>query len=255
VARVVGSPGIELTRKGATMKTLIGCIAALVSSAALADDRPVVTAGGGSEPQQRFSALGGSTVGAGANMLQADIGYPGAELSFVHGLRQDLDLGGRISVSGAYEGLMLAPAGGVKGQGLLKLRLLDARPVTLGLELAPGAFVYSTVYGTSGGTALGAAVKLGLAVTDRLGVGITTETPFFFAFAPLRVPSAYPFTARQVVYPAGLYVPLLAGGGVEYAVARNLLLTADAKMGPTLVTATSTAVFTLQAKAGMAWRL
>ena len=97
------------------------------------------------------------------------------------------------------------------------------------------------------------AVKMGIAATDALGVGLTLETPYWVSFAPLRLPN--PNGRGDVVYPAGLYVPILAGGGIEYAVLQNLLVTLDARMGPTFVTANSTAVFTVVAKTGIAWRI
>jgi hypothetical protein len=236
------------------MKTLIlwvTCMAAVPVLAA--KDRPGVTAGGDTGPQHRFSVLGGDTVGSGANVLEAALGFPGLDLTFVHGVRQDLDLGGRMTVNGAFEGLALAPATGVKGQALTKFRLLDAGRVKLGLELAPGAFLYSVPYSSAAGVELGAAVKMGIAATERLGVVAGVETPFFYAFAPLRVP--YPYRPGALVYPAGLYVPALFGGGVEYAVVPNVLLTANARMGPTFITASNLAVFTLQAQCGVAWRI
>jgi hypothetical protein len=237
------------------MKTLIAVMSVLTAAAAFAEDnKPVVTATQSTtEAPHHFSVIGGDTVGASANVLEASLGYPGLTLGYVHGMRRDLDLGARVELNGTYEGLTFAPSTGIKGQGVVKLRLLDAGRTSLGLELAPGLFAYNTRFGTAGGAVLGAGVKFGIAATDRLGIGIATESPFFFAFAPLRVADVS--GPGSVVYPGGLYVPILFGGGVEYALAPNLLLTGDVRMGPTFITATSTAMFTLQAKAGVAWRI
>jgi hypothetical protein len=237
------------------MKTLIAVLF-LAAATSYADDKPVATASQSStvtESPHHFSVIGGDTVGASANVLEASLGYPGLTLGYVHGMRRDLDLGGRVEVNGTYEGLTFAPTMGVKGQGLLKIRLMEAGRTNLGLELAPGLMAYNTRFGTAGGAVLGAGVKFGIRATDKLGIGIATESPLFFAFAPLRVPDVSgPYS---VVYPGGLYVPVLFGGGVEYAIAQNLLLTGDLRMGPTFITATSNAMFTLQAKAGVAWRI
>jgi len=238
------------------MQTILSCAVLLASAAAIAaeDNRPLVSTGVSTELKPRFSAIGGRTVGSGANLLESGIGYPGVHVGFVHGVRNDLDLGGRLTVNAAYEGLAPVLSTGFKGQGLLKLRLLDADRVSLGLELAPGAFVYTVPYYPAvGGVTLPVAVKMGIAATDALGVGLTLETPYWVSFAPLRLPN--PNGRGDVVYPAGLYVPILAGGGIEYAVLQNLLVTLDARMGPTFVTANSTAVFTVVAKTGIAWRI
>jgi hypothetical protein len=77
-------------------------------------------------------------------------------------------------------------------------------------------------------------------------------TPVFRANASFDLPFWITFSPSPVVG----YIPILFGGGVEYLVQRDLALTARLKMGPTIVTRSTTrnAFFTLYFLFGIAYR-
>jgi len=234
--------------------TRILSLALLFAVPALAGGKEVVVSTGTDAPaaRPRFSALGGKTLGAGADMLEAALGFPGLHVGYMHGLRNNLDLGGRISLNGAYEGMAPLFITGAKAQGVVKFNLLEKDKLSLALEAAPGIFAYSGWYQTAPGFTLPIAAKLGLTVTDLVGLAFVAESPLYFTFAPMRAPMA---RGPDIVYPAGLYLPLLAGAGVEIAALKNLLVTFDTRFGATYIAGNNTGAFTLAAKAGVAWRL
>jgi len=196
---------------------------------------------------QGWSVLGGQSMGEGANALTATVGYPGLSVGFLHGASPTVDLGFRLAVNYAYEGVTTTLAPGLKSEFQARFQLLDAGSVFLGLELGAGFFGYfasSPGLGSQGlGMSLPVGLTLGLPVASALVVNLSLEAPLFITFGTF----------------GGLTVPLLLGGGVEYFVDKRLAATLEVKMGPALYPvgfrAGSRADFALQANLGVAYKL
>jgi hypothetical protein len=114
--------------------------------------------------------------------------------------------------------------------------------VSIAATFEPGP-LFNVTYGVSyWGFALPLGVKVGVAASSALTLGLSFEVPVWVQFS-----SAPGFFA-------GWYVPFLPGVGVEYFIKSEVLVFAKARMGPTLKPYGS-AEFTLDVNLGVAWRL
>src|SRR5574338_229603 len=53
---------------------------------------------------QQWSVVTARTLGVNANALSGGVGFPGVHAQFMHGMLQQLDLGGRVSFNYGFEG-------------------------------------------------------------------------------------------------------------------------------------------------------
>jgi hypothetical protein len=192
-------------------------VVALVAGAAGAEERRVERAAqyGG----QGWSVLSGQTVGAGANALTAQLGYPGVSVGFLHGLAPNIDLGFRVGFNYGYEGIVTAVYPGIKAEVRMRIGLLDTGKLNLGLDLGAGGFGYFDRFGGAvAGMSIPVGLKLGIPVASALTAHVAIEAPMFVTFGGL----------------GGLTLPLLFGGGLEYFIDRNFALTFGVRMGPAL---------------------
>ncbi|MFN7130938.1 MAG: hypothetical protein ACK4N5_02575, partial [Myxococcales bacterium] len=158
-----------------------------------------------------------ATLTTGRSAAQLEVGWPGAYLTFLRGQNETLDVGGRIGFQYGFEGRPEEVFPGVQLAGTARLQLYrDARMVA-GVRASPGLLLYFPNR-----------------VTSILGVGIPVEAmggymilPNLSAHAGLSLPMSVLFMPR-----IAFYLPVQAGGGVEYRVDENLSLTADTRVGP-----------------------
>lgn len=191
-------------------------LAALLSSVALAAEQP--QKGEAASGGQMTSVLSGKSLGSGM-VVHGQVGWPGLSVSLLAGTGGPLDLGGRFSVVYAYEGItQTAGVPGLKLQGVLRLQLLDRGRFNLGLRFSPGVFFAFFPGDLEIGMPLPVDLALGIAVTPKLMINLGVDVPAFVAFGPY----------------GGLAVPLLLGGGVEFAIDRQLAITVNLRAGPSV---------------------
>ncbi|MCA2978778.1 MAG: hypothetical protein INH41_31195 [Myxococcaceae bacterium] len=206
---------------------------------AAGDEAPSTTTSPPATEGQRWSVVGGRTLGAGGNAVEASLGWPGLSVGYRRGVLGPLDVGARLTFDYALEGLptQVAPVG--KVQGLLRLRLLDAGAVSLGLTFEPGALFTVDRFGNGvPAVVLPLGLKLGYAVSSALSLGASFDAPLWV----------------QLGAGGGLNVPLLPGLGVEYFLRSELVAFFRARMGPTLRPSGGVEL-ALDAQLGVAYRL
>lgn len=207
-----------------------------IAVAALAAAAPAVAQGS----KARLSAFGGEPLPQGASIFHGQFGWPGLWLTFLHGASSRLSLGGRFSFDYGFESQLGNIDLGVKFQALVRLGLVDTGKVSIGLDLAPGLLLH---FGQAGlvtfGLPIPVAVVMGIPVNDAFSLHVAMEVPMLATLT------------GQV----GVYVPLLFGGGLEYALDRNLQITLALRMGPFIDAPRGRANFGLNALFGIAFRI
>ncbi|MCU0700870.1 MAG: hypothetical protein MUC96_30550 [Myxococcaceae bacterium] len=197
--------------------TALALVVALVVSAE--DAPPAATTSTTVSTGQRWSVVGGRTVGANGNVIEAGLGWPGLSVGYSRGVLDSLDLGVRLSFNYGLEGLVTRVLPGAKVQGVLKFRLLDKNALSLALTFEPGPLFAVDRFGN--GTvafSLPVGLKMGLAVSSALTLGFTFEMPLWIQFGA----------------GGGANLPLLPGLGLEYFIKSELLVFFRTRMGPTL---------------------
>ena len=188
-------------------------VALFSSSIAQTQEAPRSSYSGGT----RQSVLSGQTLGEGATSFHGQVGWPGLAFSLLHGVAPKVDFGGKLSLLYGYEGITrVDPLPGVKMQGVVKLNLLERGKLNFGLRFSPGLFFYFFDGYTQPGLTLPIDVVLGIAVAPNLMINVGIDFPIFVAFGEF----------------SGLVVPVLAGGGLEYFLDRNLGITFNVRAGP-----------------------
>lgn len=188
---------------------------------------------------QGWSLLSHQTIGQGATTLGVQLGFPGLTVGVLHGLQDRFDLGGRIALNYAHEGLTGSLHPSLKAEAVARLRLLETERIGIGLHLglgflagfapaSPAAFAMTLPVGLVLGLPIGAAIVANLGV----------EVPLFVSFGPF----------------GGLSAPILVGAGLEYFLDKSLVLSFNTRMGPALRSNRS-AEFALQAQLGVGLKL
>ncbi len=187
---------------------------------------------------QPWSAIGPKTVAPGGNVVEGSVGYPSISVSYLRGFSPGFNLGVRVGFVYGVEGMFRESAPGFKGQLLLKLRLLDAGRVSVGLTFEPGVFSYSSfLQGGRLGVALPVGVRLGIAASSALSVAVLVEFPMWIEFGQF----------------GGFNFPILTGGGAEYFITSQFAVFARARIGPTIRT-NRPAEVTFDASLGVGYR-
>ena len=217
-------------------------LSALLSAAVAVDDPALVPDQG-----QVWSVVGGRTVGERRGAFEFAVGFPDVSVAYLRGVAPRFDLGGRVSFVYAQEGMVRAVVPGLKLQGLLKFQLVNSGAISVAATFEPGPFFNVFPYGvfapypgvTLWGFALPLGVRVGVAASSALTLGISFDLPIWIQFGTL----------------GGVNVPLLPGVGVEYFVKSDVLLFAKVRMGPTIRPSPYTAELTLDANIGLGWRM
>ena len=217
------------------------CGLALVATPALAQissSDPVITRGG-----QGWSLYSGQTVGAGSDVIAAQLGWPGLWFTYLHGMASPLDFGVRLTaINYGFEGRTSEVVPGMKLQLVARISLLNQGRFNLGFEFAPGPLVYFRPFSvTQWGLALPLKLQMGLGVGSAMMVNFGLDFPMFVAFEAAGIPGS-------------LYLPILVGGGVEYFIDQRLAISFNLKMGPSIRTLPSATAFALDALIGVAYK-
>jgi len=192
---------------------------------------------------QGWSLLSSQTVGANANVLGAEVGFPGLRITFLHGVQDRFDVGGRFSVLYSYEGMVNVLQPELKGELYGRLKLVDTGHFGLAFNVGVGMFgVFAggtTVPAITMPLGLVAGIPIGSALIANFGL----EVPLFVTFGNF----------------GGLTVPVLVGAGLEYFVDKSLILSLNTRMGPainpTALWVGSSAVFDFELHLGVALKL
>ncbi|MGV3624629.1 MAG: hypothetical protein ACO1OB_27665 [Archangium sp.] len=219
------------------MKRFVLTALCLLSSFAVAeDDGKKLTQH--EETGQTWSVIGARTIAPGANLFVAEAGYPGLSVAYQRGIVSGLNLGGRVGFMYSLDGLVRDVVPGLKVQALLKFRFYDAGRISLGMTFEPGFFIGdSYLQGTRGGLNLPIGLRLGIAASSALAIGIQIEVPMWVEFGRF----------------GGFNAPILSGGGAEYFITSNLTLFAKVRVGPIIRTGRATEAG-FDASIGMGYR-
>ena len=214
-------------------RTLLLALALTAASAQAADTVSTPPPEG-----QTSSVLGGLTVGEGKSLVEGAVGWPGLHGSYLRGVAPYLDVGVRVSLDYGVQGLLSQVSPGLGVSGLVRFRLVRSGIVSLAVVFEPGPFFWVDRFGFAyAGFAVPLGVRLGIAASSALNVGLSFDVPLWVQFGPL----------------GGLNAPFLTGLGVEYFLKSDLSVFFKTRMGPTL-RPTQRAEFTFDALAGFGWR-
>jgi hypothetical protein len=187
---------------------------------------------------QTSSVIGGLTVGQGKNLVAGEVGWPGLHVSYLRGVASNLDIGVRISFDYGVQGLVSQVSPGLGVSGLVRFRLLQSGIVSLSAVFEPGPFFWIDRFGYAwAGFAVPLGVRLGIAASSALLIGLSFDVPLWVQFGPI----------------GGLNVPFLTGLGVEYFVKSDLSVFFKTRMGPAL-RPSQRAEFAFDGLVGVGWR-
>jgi hypothetical protein len=176
---------------------------------------------------QRWSVVGALTAGAGGNVVEGGLGWPGLSASYSRGLAPNFDLGVRISFNYALEGLVTRVLPGAKLQGLVKFRVVESGSLSVAFIFEPGPLFAVDRFGNSLiGLAVPVGLRMGLAVSSAITLGLSVDVPLWVQFGG----------------GGGVNVPILAGLGLEYFIKSELLAFFKTRMGPTILPGVSLAL-------------
>ena len=206
--------------------------------------------------------LSGGPLGIGSNAFLGEVGWPGLDLSLVHGQSERRDLGGTFAFVYGLEGVpVIAP--GLRLNAIVRLNLVDNGRYNIGLRTQPGFVTYFPSSGTytgkfctlSGGNAVNcythsSYVTFGLTFPIEAVVGINVH-PLFSLNIGLSLPMTLLF-----VPDVSFVMPIEPGFGIEYKVDSNLSVTFDARFGPSIfiIRGGSDAWFAFRTLAGVAYK-
>jgi hypothetical protein len=207
-------------------------LALLCSSAAFAQDEQVSATSDTSSGGSRWSVLSGQTVGRGNKVLHGQLGWPGASGAFLYGVNDRFDVGARLSLNYGIEGYF-AVMPGFKAQGVLRFNFVNNNQFNFGLSLEPGFYSHFSYYYSMFGIALPVGLNFGIRASSALMVNVGMDVPLSIAF--FSYPTNYPGYGGYYYYSgsnAVLMLPILVGGGIEYAINQRVALTYNMRFGP-----------------------
>lgn len=205
----------------------------LLPTAAIAQE----SAGAGRSGTQ-WSMLSARLLPQNANALHVQIGWPGISGTFRAGISEKLDVGARFSFNYGFENVAFVTPG-FKLQGVARLQLVDNPRFNLGLGFEPGVFFYFPGL-TIIGITMPIKLLMGIPVGNSLMLNLGMDMPFVVRFLPGTAVS----------------LQMLFGGGLEYALDRNMLLTFNTRFGPNIDFVTGgSASFAFELLMGVAFRL
>ncbi len=190
-----------------------------------------------------WSVLSGRTVGIDQNVIHGQVGWPGVSATLLHGMSPKVDIGGAFAFNYGVEGsTYVYPELTFRGVG--RLNLIDTPKYNIGLGTQPGLLL----------------VFPGSGVSAQVGIGIPVSFAAGFPISRELMVVAGADVAFDIFFSSGGYAvfPILFGGGVEYLIEPNLLLTFNLRLGPIVYTggsySGSGAVFGLNALIGLAYK-
>lgn len=185
-----------------------------------------------------WSVTSARLVPSGQSALHAQIGWPGLSATFRHGASSRFDVGARFSFNYGFENIAFVLPG-FKLQAVTRLQLVESDRFNFGLMFDPGMFFYFQPQTTVIGLTLPVKFAMGIPVGSALMLNLGMDVPFLIQFTPSTAAS----------------MQLLFGGGLEYALDRNLLLTFNARFGPAIPFAFAGAQLAFELLMGVAFKL
>jgi len=193
---------------------------------------PVASSGGHSG-----SVLSGETVGNGSTVFWGEVGFPGLSAAILHGVAPTFDIGGKFTFNYGLEGMTDFIHPELKLNALARISLLRKPKFNMGLHFEPGFLMYF-INGTHFGVNLPVGLQFGIPASSALQVVLAFDMPITIFFGNGT---------------SGGFIPILFGGGVEYRVDRDVLLTFHMAMGPGINTEDNAgSTFVLQSLFGVA---
>lgn len=192
-----------------------------------------------------WSVGGGKTTGTGANVIAGELGWPGLEGKYLHGMTDQMDLGARFAfLYGTPTGVNVWPA--ITFGGVLRAGLVRNGMVSLGVEFSPGIGFGFGSYGGGAGSFL-------VHFPFELQVGVHPAQMVNIVIAGRLMPTLD--VGFNSAFSFGM--PILFGPGVELALAHDLLVTLHTRFGPGVWASggASGVVFSFVANFGIAYRL
>jgi hypothetical protein len=200
--------------------------------------------------------MNGGVVGKGQNVVIGEVGFPGLDATFLHGLSERFDVGGMVSFDYAIQGAPDSVAPGFKIAAIARLSLVNQAKLNVGVRVSPGFIAYfptEPLYfsdfrvGHSGRSVS----MFGLQIPVELTVGIQPMRDF-----SLHVGVSMPLTLVAAPDFSFLF-PIEPGIGAEYKIDEHLSLTFDSRFGPSvfMVPTRSEVHFAFRALVGVAYRL
>lgn len=185
----------------------------------------------------------GRTVGDGATVVWGTAGFPGVGVDLVHGIDPLTEIGGRVAFDYGQAGIVdHCCTSGLDFQFLLRRNLFDNGKIFIAGTFDPGIQLSFPTGATIFGISFPLGVQFGFPVSPVLTLSASFDLAMYVNFS-------------NGFYPGYLAIPILFGGGLEYQLEKNLLLTFNLKLGPTIFTNTgASAQFTLYALAGIAYK-
>jgi hypothetical protein len=181
----------------------------------------------------------GETVGAGANVLRGQVGFPGLWGDFIHGLDSTTDIGGRLQINYGVEGLTASTHFEMAAQFLARKKFIDTGKIQFAATFNPGLLFYTT-----GTTVFGITFpvegQIGYPIDPKLVINGSFGLPMWATFGDF----------------GAFYLPIMFGAGVEYLIEPNIAITFKLRVGPTIQFANggSSSGFTLNALFGVAYK-
>ena len=186
---------------------------------------------------QRWTVDSGETVGAGANVAAAAVGYPGLDLRLFHGLDATTDVNAHVGINYAFEGITRGTRFEFTAQvGIRKELLTFGGNMKLAGYFDPGILVAASP--GQFGIKIPIGVEMGIPLNQKIILNGSLDLPMFFTFGDFNA----------------FYIPLLFGGGIEYLLEPHIAITGKLKLGPTFGTNGFPTSFTLYLLAGAAYK-
>lgn len=186
---------------------------------------------------QRWTVDSGETVGAGANVAAAAVGYPGLDLRLFHGLDATTDVNAHVGINYAFEGITRGTRFEFTAQvGIRKELLTFGGNMKLAGYFDPGILVAASP--GQFGIKIPIGVEMGIPLNQKIILNGSLDLPMFFTFGDFNA----------------FYIPLLFGGGIEYLLEPHIAITGKLKLGPTFGTNGFPTSFTLYLLAGVAYK-
>lgn len=189
--------------------------ALLLFSAAAKAQTLDTSVGLGTSNDLNWTATAGRTVGSGNGVLQAEAGWPGIGLTYLHGYNDLTDIGFHVGLNYGFEGTTNS-ATGLNLAVPIRRNILPGEQFNLGLHVDPGL----TIYSNNGSALVGVGGPIGVVAGYRIDPRLTID-------AGVDVPILVSFTN-----PTGILFGPLFGGGAEYLVDKNLAVTGRVRVGP-----------------------
>ncbi len=231
---------MQWNRTGSPVAAVLILLGAGTARAVSEDD--VVTA----RPLARtepWSATAGLTVGDGNSVIQGEVGWPALSVTYLRGLDDRTDIGGRVSVAYGFEGTVNNVAG-LALQVPIRRRVMSSGMLDVSVHADPGLSFYG---GLSSGEGLlfGIGGPVGAVAGWRVSDAVTLD-------AGADVPLLLNFTSR-----AGLIFTPEVGVGAEYNLDPKMALTFRTRFGPTIAAVSNGAFaqFSFSSLIGLAYNM